>query len=76
MVKEEWFQEAIEDRPDVFLIAGHMTIRDEPDSEFTAVFNAIRIVHPTVPILIFGGHHHVSYNFSILQLAHDFDSPG
>jgi hypothetical protein len=38
---------------------GHMSVQKEPDSEWRAIFNAIRSVHPTVPILIFGGHHHV-----------------
>lgn len=37
-----------------------MSIQAQADSEWTAIFNAIRAVHPITPILIFGGHHHVS----------------
>lgn len=37
-----------------------MSVQTEADSEWATIFNAIRSVHPTVPILIFGGHHHVS----------------
>ena len=36
-----------------------MSLRIEPDSEWTAVVGAIREVHPTIPVLVFGGHHHV-----------------
>ncbi|GAA6010992.1 hypothetical protein JCM11491_005900 [Sporobolomyces phaffii] len=59
MVKEEWFQHAIQDRPDFFLFAGHMSVRIEPDSEWRSIIAAIRKVHPTTPVLIFGGHHHI-----------------
>lgn len=40
-------------------LVGHMSIRNESDSEWTTVFRAIRAVHPLTPILIFGGHHHI-----------------
>ncbi|GAA6063865.1 hypothetical protein JCM10212_003556 [Sporobolomyces blumeae] len=59
MVEEEWFLEAIADRPDFFLFAGHMSVRIEPDSEWRTIIRAIRKVHPTVPVLVFGGHHHI-----------------
>ncbi|GAA5876516.1 hypothetical protein JCM16303_003565 [Sporobolomyces ruberrimus] len=59
MIKEEWFRKAIRDRPDFFLFAGHMSVRIEPDSEWRAIIAAIRAVHPTTPVLIFGGHHHI-----------------
>ena len=36
-----------------------MSLRTEPDSEWSIVVRAIREVHPTVPVLVFGGHHHV-----------------
>lgn len=39
-------------------LAGHMSIR-EGDSEFSTVVGAIRAIHPLVPVLVFGGHHHV-----------------
>ncbi|KAM0786669.1 hypothetical protein ACM66B_002117 [Microbotryomycetes sp. NB124-2] len=59
MVKEQWFIDAIRDMPALFLLVGHMSVRREPDSEWTAVVKAIRKVHPTTPIAIFGGHHHI-----------------
>ncbi|KAK4049583.1 hypothetical protein OIV83_004081 [Microbotryomycetes sp. JL201] len=59
MVKEPWFIGAIQDKPSLFLLVGHMSVRKEPDSEWSAVVKAIRKVHSTVPIAIFGGHHHI-----------------
>ncbi|KAL8280258.1 hypothetical protein RQP46_007372 [Phenoliferia psychrophenolica] len=59
MIKERWFKEAIAEEPSFFLLVGHMSVQKEADSEWRTIFNAIRSVHPTVPILIFGGHHHV-----------------
>lgn len=58
MVEESWFLKAIRAKPDVFLLVGHMSIQ-KLDSEWRSVFDAIRRVHATVPILIFGGHHHI-----------------
>lgn len=43
----------------LLLTVGHMSLRTEPDSEWSSVVRAIREVHPTVPVLVFGGHHHV-----------------
>ncbi|KAK4047352.1 hypothetical protein OIO90_006211 [Microbotryomycetes sp. JL221] len=59
MVNESWFIEAIQDRPSLFLLVGHMSVRKEPDSEWRVIVKAIRKLHPTVPIAIFGGHHHI-----------------
>ncbi|KAI0645155.1 Metallo-dependent phosphatase-like protein [Trametes meyenii] len=56
MVKERWFAEAIEDEPDFFLLVGHMPVRKD---NWPTVFDAIRKVHPTTPILILGGHTHI-----------------
>ncbi|KAJ6502330.1 Metallo-dependent phosphatase-like protein [Mycena sanguinolenta] len=56
MVKEAWFAEAIKDEPDVFLLAGHMPVSND---NWPLVFNAIRAVHATTPILILGGHTHI-----------------
>ncbi|KAI0310758.1 Metallo-dependent phosphatase-like protein [Amylostereum chailletii] len=56
MVKEAWFAEAIKEEPDLFLLAGHMPVVKD---NWPAVFNAVRAVHPTTPILIFGGHTHI-----------------
>ncbi|GAA5891579.1 hypothetical protein JCM6882_004515 [Rhodosporidiobolus microsporus] len=59
MVKEQWFIDAISSAPDFFLFAGHMSLRIEPDSEWSIIVRTIRELHPTVPVLIFGGHHHI-----------------
>ncbi|KAF7295363.1 Metallophos domain-containing protein [Mycena indigotica] len=56
MVKEAWFSNAIAEEPDVFLLAGHMPIAKD---NWPLVFDAIRAVHPTTPILILGGHTHI-----------------
>ncbi|PIL26310.1 hypothetical protein GSI_12066 [Ganoderma sinense ZZ0214-1] len=57
MVKEQWFAEAINDEPDFFLLVGHMPVAKT--DHWPTVFDAIRAVHPTTPILIFGGHTHI-----------------
>ncbi|GAA5984914.1 hypothetical protein JCM10908_002448 [Rhodotorula pacifica] len=59
MVRSEWFLSAIASPPDFFLFVGHMSVDIEPDSEWREVVKAVREMHPRVPILIFGGHHHV-----------------
>ncbi|KAK4701247.1 hypothetical protein P7C70_g4988, partial [Phenoliferia sp. Uapishka_3] len=60
MIKESWFLEAIAEQPDFFLLVGHMSVtQTEEDSQWKDIFTAIRSVHPYVPILIFGGHHHI-----------------
>ncbi|KAH8984196.1 Metallo-dependent phosphatase-like protein [Lactarius hatsudake] len=51
MVKEAWFADAIKDEPDLFLLVGEIS--------GPLVFNAVRAVHPTTPILILGGHTHI-----------------
>ncbi|KAJ6460770.1 Metallo-dependent phosphatase-like protein [Mycena vitilis] len=56
MILEPWFVDAIKDEPDVFLLVGHMPVARD---RWPIVFNAIREVHPTTPILIFGGHSHI-----------------
>nr|XP_019045440.1 vacuolar protein [Kwoniella bestiolae CBS 10118]OCF24370.1 vacuolar protein [Kwoniella bestiolae CBS 10118] len=59
LAKDPWFLEAIEEKPDYFVLAGHMPARGET-SEFTPIFDAIREIHPKVPIYVFaGGHTHV-----------------
>ncbi|CAL1711447.1 unnamed protein product [Somion occarium] len=56
MVKESWFHEAIQEEPDFFLLVGHMPVQRD---NWPLVFNAVRAVHPTTPILILGGHTHI-----------------
>ncbi|KAH9981544.1 Metallo-dependent phosphatase-like protein [Russula compacta] len=56
MVNEAWFADAIKEEPDFFLLLGHMPVSRD---NWPIVFNAIRGVHPTTPILILGGHAHI-----------------
>ncbi|PSS37383.1 hypothetical protein PHLCEN_2v773 [Hermanssonia centrifuga] len=56
MVKESWFADAIKDEPDFFLLVGHMPVQRD---DWPLVFNAVRAVHRTTPILILGGHSHI-----------------
>ncbi|KAH9935240.1 Metallo-dependent phosphatase-like protein, partial [Epithele typhae] len=57
MVKEHWFADAIKEEPDLFLLVGHMPV--VKTDHWPTVFNAIRAIHPTTPIMIFGGHTHI-----------------
>jgi 2',3'-cyclic-nucleotide 2'-phosphodiesterase (5'-nucleotidase family) len=56
MIHESWFQDVIREKPDFFLLAGHMPVRDD---DWPVVVNAIRAVHSDVPVIIAGGHTHV-----------------
>lgn len=40
-----------------------MSVAIEPDSEWQTVVDAVRRVHPRVPVVVFGGHHHASRLF-------------
>lgn len=55
-IKEEWFQNAIREKPDVFVVIGHIGLRME---ELKKIFEAIRKQNWFTPIAIFGGHAHV-----------------
>ncbi|KAE8254751.1 hypothetical protein A4X13_0g3292 [Tilletia indica] len=57
MVNETWFQDAIKDEPDFFLLAGHAPVRS--DKTFPNVIAAIRKLHPTTPCIVIGGHTHI-----------------
>ncbi|GJN93528.1 hypothetical protein Rhopal_006585-T1 [Rhodotorula paludigena] len=48
MVREAWFREAIASAPDFFLFVGHMSLRIEPDSEWSAIVEAIREIRDCV----------------------------
>ncbi|KAI8607523.1 Metallo-dependent phosphatase-like protein, partial [Chytriomyces sp. MP71] len=62
-VQQQWFTAALVEKPDFFLLVGHIALRGNyvqtPAPEWTTAINAIRKVHPTVPIVVFGGHYHV-----------------
>ncbi|KAH7161219.1 5'-nucleotidase [Dactylonectria macrodidyma] len=55
-IKEDWFQEAIRESPDLFVIVGHVGLRME---EFKTIFTAVRKQNWDTPIVFFGGHAHV-----------------
>ncbi|KAJ4418403.1 hypothetical protein N0V82_005589 [Gnomoniopsis sp. IMI 355080] len=55
-IKEEWFQNAIREKPDVFVVIGHIGLRMD---ELKQIFDAIRKQNWFTPIAIFGGHAHV-----------------
>jgi hypothetical protein len=55
-IKEDWFQEAIREDVDLFLIIGHVTLRGP---EYKALYDAIRGQKWDTPIQFFGGHSHI-----------------
>lgn len=55
-VKEKWFQDAIMEEADLFLVAGHVTLNGP---EYDAIFRAIRKRNWDTPIHFFGGHSHI-----------------
>lgn len=55
-VKETWFQEAIREQTDLFIVIGHVGVQMP---EFKTIFRAIRKQNPETPILFFGGHVHI-----------------
>jgi hypothetical protein len=55
-IKEQWFQDAIREKVDLFVVAGHVTL---PGREYKAIFRAIRSQNWDTPIQFFGGHSHI-----------------
>ncbi|CAG8952981.1 hypothetical protein HYFRA_00003171 [Hymenoscyphus fraxineus] len=55
-IKEQWFQDAIREPCDLFLVIGHVTL-DGP--EYKALYAAIRDQNWDTPIQFFGGHSHI-----------------
>lgn len=55
-MKEDWFQSAIREKPDLFLVAGHVGLRMK---EFEQIFKVIRDQNWYTPIAFLGGHAHV-----------------
>lgn len=55
-IKENWFQQVIKEKPDIFVVVGHVGLRME---EFKTIFKAIRKEDWHTPIVFFGGHAHV-----------------
>ncbi|KAB8295945.1 hypothetical protein EYC80_008765 [Monilinia laxa] len=55
-IKEEWFQQAIREDADLFVVIGHITL-DGP--EYKAIYKALRQQNWDTPIQFFGGHSHI-----------------
>ncbi|KAK7757686.1 hypothetical protein SLS62_000063 [Diatrype stigma] len=55
-IAQDWFQQAIREKPDLFVVNGHVGLRMR---EFELVFKAIRAENWYTPIAFFGGHVHV-----------------
>ncbi|KUJ09235.1 uncharacterized protein LY89DRAFT_690298 [Mollisia scopiformis] len=55
-IKEKWFQDAIREDVDLFVVIGHVML-DGP--EYKAIFKAIRSQKWDTPIQFFGGHSHI-----------------
>ncbi|KAI0188440.1 calcineurin-like phosphoesterase [Xylaria flabelliformis] len=55
-MKQEWFQAAIREKPDLFVVIGHVGLRM---AEFEQIFNVIRDENWYTPVAFLGGHAHV-----------------
>lgn len=55
-MKQRWFQEAIREKPDLFVVIGHVGLRM---IEFERIFTVIRDQNWYTPIVFLGGHAHV-----------------
>ncbi|KAI0906363.1 ser/Thr protein phosphatase family [Ustulina deusta] len=55
-MKEEWFKSAIREKPDLFVVVGHVGLRM---IEFEKIFKVIRDANWYTPIAFLGGHAHV-----------------
>ncbi|KAI1116727.1 ser/Thr protein phosphatase family [Nemania sp. NC0429] len=55
-MKQKWFQDAIREKPDLFVVIGHVGLRM---AEFERIFKVIRGENWYTPIIFLGGHAHV-----------------
>lgn len=55
-MKQEWFKKAIREKPDLFVVVGHVGLRMQ---EFEEIFKVIRDENWDTPIAFLGGHAHV-----------------
>jgi hypothetical protein len=65
-IKEKWFQEAIREKTDLFVVIGHVGLRMP---EFKDIYTAIRKQNWHTPIAFFGGHAHVRDTVSLDEKA-------
>lgn len=55
-IQEQWFQDAIREDVDIFVVIGHVTLHGP---EYAAIYKAIRSQRWDTPIQFFGGHSHI-----------------
>lgn len=70
-IKEAWFQEAIREKVDIFVVIGHVALRSE---EYNAIYKAIRDQNWDTPIQFFGGHSHIRDYMSYDSKAYALES--
>ncbi|TQS36288.1 hypothetical protein Golomagni_03266 [Golovinomyces magnicellulatus] len=70
-VKEDWFQAAIREDVDLFLVCGHIPLDGR---EFKIILQAIRSQNKDAPIQIFGAHSHVRNFVKYDSRAHGMQS--
>jgi hypothetical protein len=70
-VNEDWFQEAILEDVDIFVIIGHVALRS---LEYNIIYNAIRKQAWDTPIQFFGGHSHIRDFMSYDSKAYALES--
>ncbi|RCI12885.1 hypothetical protein L249_0914 [Ophiocordyceps polyrhachis-furcata BCC 54312] len=67
-ISQPWFQKAMHEKPDLFLVAAHIGLRMP---ELRAIFTALRKQNWHIPVVFFGGHAHVrdAVRFDSLSIA-------
>ncbi|CAO3675668.1 unnamed protein product [Rhizopus microsporus] len=56
-IRQPWFNQSLRAyEPDIITLIGHVGIRFD---EFHHIIEAIRAIHPTIPIAVLGGHTHI-----------------
>jgi 2',3'-cyclic-nucleotide 2'-phosphodiesterase (5'-nucleotidase family) len=70
-IKEDWFQEAIREDVDLFVVIGHVDLRSP---EYKAIYTAIRTQKWSTPIQFFGGHSHIRNFMSYDSNAYALES--
>ena len=70
-IKEAWFQEAIREDVDLFVVIGHVDLRSP---EYKAIYTAIRSQQWKKPVQFFGGHSHIRNFMSYDSNAYALES--
>lgn len=70
-IRETWFQQAIRQKVDVFVVIGHVALRSP---EYKAIYEAIRSQNWNTAIQFFGGHSHIRDYMSYDEAAHAIES--